>query len=75
MNIQEKLGKVIKDERLRQGLTLTEVAIRTFGDRRRSNEVSRIEQGETNFKIQTIMEISLALNYDLNKHVNLKPKK
>ena len=76
MNTQEKIGKIIKDERTRQGLSLDALADKVFNSKKkRGNYISKIERGKTNFTIKSVVEILLALDINLADHIYLKRKK
>lgn len=74
MNLQEVFGKNVKEERLRQGLSQSDLAKYSGLER---THITNIEKGKINITIDTIEKISLALNVDLNnlfkKEVILHP--
>ncbi len=75
MNAKQKIGKIIKDERIRQGLSLGQLAYKTWSDIRRQNHISAIEKGNRNFTIDVLVEIFLALDLDFKEFIIDKTKK
>jgi len=75
MNAKQKIGKIIKDERIRQGLSLSQLADKTWSDIRRQNHISAIEKGNRNFTIDVLVEIFLALGLDFKEFIIDKTKR
>ncbi|MES2592187.1 MAG: helix-turn-helix transcriptional regulator [Bacteroidota bacterium] len=63
-NIQKKFGKHLKKLRLERGITGAELARRSFIDK---PHITRLEKGETNPTLYTLIKLSQALEISLQE--------
>lgn len=64
------VGQFLKKKRLEQNITIKKLSIMVYGNIASQSNISKIENGEVSFSIDTLEKISLALGINLIETFN-----